>query len=345
MATKVTKIIGKPTALDIANLERQLIENAGNMTNAKSKQFGHVGMLMSHEEYEKFAENSGVTGTLAKWQPPKESGARPEYIKGDKLHEHKQLVDDWAYNNEVEKEYTNGWKEIKGQIIEAVEAQYLRKVRNATDTTHGKGPKELLDHLKATYGVVTGREIAANRKKLAELWDGKTPITEMWEKVADIRQLAIYAKSPISDNECIMAVLEATENLTNFADVVRKYHRTLPVNWNYDDMVTEFTAVDGGRDNKTTGEKGYHAANAASATKTSPTKKDQPEHVLPHARMANGPHAQQPDMQVSQREPQRRSHSAQHERRQQRSQLRHQAAPEKEPDRRKGGKEMTTRGV
>jgi hypothetical protein len=176
-------------------------------------------------------------------------------------------VTEWEYNNEVEAKFMEGRKELKSQIIDAVQPQFLRKIRNKTDTSHGLGPKELLDHLKSTYGVVTGREIVANRKKLSEVWDAKTPITELWERIADIRELAAFAKAPISANDCITAVLEATENIPDFADVVRKYYRTLPATWDWNTMVTEFTAVDSGRDNKTSGERGYHAANAATAAK------------------------------------------------------------------------------
>ncbi len=282
MANKtLTKIDGKPTALDIANLQREIIENAGNMNNPKSKQFGHVGMMMSNVEYGKFVTDSGVTGVISKWEPPKAAGARPEYKKGDKMDEHRLLLDDWAYNSSVEEKYMNGRKALKSQIIEAVEAQYLRKIRNKTDTSHGIGPKELLDHLKATYGVVTGREIAANRKRLNEVWDGKTPITELWERIADIRELAKYAKAPISDNDCITAVLEATEDMPDFADMVRKYMRTLPVAWDFETMVTEFTAVDNGRDNKTTGERGYHAANTATDAKPRGGGKERAAPVYP----------------------------------------------------------------
>jgi hypothetical protein len=263
----LTKIVGKPTALDIATLQREVIENAGNMNNPNSKQYGHIGMMMSDVEFQKFAKDSGATGAVTAWKAPREAGERPQFKKGDNKEEHQLLVNDWTYNNEVEEKFMNGKKELKSQIIDAVEAQYLRKVRNKTDTTHGKGPKELLDHLKTTYGIVTGCEIGINRKKLNNIWDGKTPITEMWESIADIRELAKYANSPICANELIIAVLESTEQIPDFVEVVRQYYRTLPTTWDWDKMVTDFTAVDNGRDNKTTGERGYHAANAATDAK------------------------------------------------------------------------------
>jgi hypothetical protein len=269
-ANQLTKIVGQPTALDIANLQREIIEMAGNMSNPNSKQFGHVGMMMTDVEYQKFAKDSGHTGNVTEWSAPKESGPRPEFKKGTDKDEYRILVEAWKYNDEVEAQYTEGRKELKIQITNAVEAQFLRKVRNKTDTSHGLGPKELLDHLKSTYGVVTGREIVANRKKLDDVWDGKTPITELWERISDIRELAAYANAAISDNDCITAVLQATESIPDFADIVRKYYRTPPASWKWDVAITEFTAVDGGREFKTTGERGYHAANAATATPTKP---------------------------------------------------------------------------
>jgi hypothetical protein len=122
-----------------------------------------------------------------------------------------------------------------------VEAQFLCKIRSKTDTSHGLGPKELLDHLKSTYGVVTGREIVANRKKLDNVWDAKTPITELWERISDIRELAAYANAAISNNDCITAVLQATENIPDFADVVRKYYRIPPASWDWEAVIMEFT--------------------------------------------------------------------------------------------------------
>jgi hypothetical protein len=104
-----------------------------------------------------------------------------------------------------------------------------------------------------------------NWKKLDDVWDGKTPVTELWERISDIRELAAYANAAISDNDCITAVLQATESIPDFADVVRKYFRIPPASWKWDVVIMEFTAVDGGRDFKTRGERGYHAANAVTA--------------------------------------------------------------------------------
>jgi hypothetical protein len=73
-ANQLTKIEGQPTALDIANLQREIIEMAGNMSNPNSKQFGHVGMMMTDVEYQKFVKDSGYNGNATQWSAPKESG-------------------------------------------------------------------------------------------------------------------------------------------------------------------------------------------------------------------------------------------------------------------------------
>jgi hypothetical protein len=149
LANQITKIDGQPTALDIAKVQREIIEIAGGMTNPESKQYGHVGMMMFDVEFQKFAKDSGHTGAVTSWKPPKESGPRPEFKKGSDKDEYRILVEAWKYDNEVEALYMEGGKKLKIQITNAVKAQFLSKIRNKTDTLHRLGPKNLLDHLKA----------------------------------------------------------------------------------------------------------------------------------------------------------------------------------------------------
>jgi hypothetical protein len=73
--------------------------------------------------------------------------------------------------------------------------------------------------------------MVANLKKLDVVWDGKSPITELWERIVDIRELAAYANAEISAKDCITDILLATEKIPNFADVVRKYYRAPTTEW------------------------------------------------------------------------------------------------------------------
>jgi hypothetical protein len=102
LANQITKIDGQPTALDIANLQREIIVIAGGMTNPESKQYGHVGMMMADVEFQKFAKDSGHTGIATSWKPPKESGPPPKFKKGSDKDEYRILVEARKYDNEVE---------------------------------------------------------------------------------------------------------------------------------------------------------------------------------------------------------------------------------------------------
>jgi hypothetical protein len=265
----LTKILGEPTAMDIAVMERELLENAGSMRNTDARRFGHAGMLMTPAEYTAFVNKTGYAAPA--WQEPDEPGAAPQLAPNDKIKTFTIREKQWIAKSNAFDDYQNGKGKLKAQILEAVGPQYFRDVRDSTDTMMGVGPKELLDHLKSTYGHISSVEIYNNAQKLGEPWDGRGPIDEYWEKVQKVRDFAKFAKSPIDDIACINAVLNGMAKLPDFAMACYEQRNTELGTWTWQDMKTRFNKANKNRNNKTTGDHGYHTANGASGNNETST--------------------------------------------------------------------------
>jgi hypothetical protein len=282
----LTKILGEPTAMDIAVLERELLENAGSMRNTVSRRFGHAGMLMTPGDYQALANKAGYKTPA--WKEPKDPGAPPKFKASDNIKAYTVLEKQWNAKSSAFDDYQNGKGKLKSQILEAVGPQFFRDVRDSTDTMMGVGPKELLDHLKSTYGHISSVEIYQNAQKLDEPWDGRGPIDEYWEKLQKVRDFAKFAKSPIDDISCINTVLNCMAKLPDFAMACYEQRNLAHEAWTWQDMKARFNKANKNRSNKTTGDHGYNTANAAVAVNKSNTASEK-TNASPRERRAKPP--------------------------------------------------------
>jgi hypothetical protein len=93
------------------------------------------------------------------------------------------------------------------------------------------------------------------------------------------RRSAEYAKfggSPIDDQRCITAVLNNMDKIPDFAHACYKQRTTPLKDWSWEETKREFETAHKARIEKSTGDHGYHTANAASATDQKPAATDTP---------------------------------------------------------------------
>jgi hypothetical protein len=260
----LTKIPDEPTVMDLAKMERELRENAGGMENPRSPRFGHLGMMMSATEYSELTTKLGYTAPA--WKEPTEPKKEPKYKTGDDIDIYKIKKEEYNTKLNVFKEYKKGRAMIKQQIIEAVNEKFLKGVRDTSDTIMGVGPKEIFDYLKEAFGKIGPRQSETNQLKLNDPWDGKGPIETYWSMLEEVREYAKFGGSPIDDQRCITAVLNNMDKIPDFAHACYKQRITPLKEWDWEKTKREFETAHKARSEKTTGDHGYHSANAASTT-------------------------------------------------------------------------------
>jgi hypothetical protein len=169
----------------------------GVVENPRSLRFGHLGMMMSATEYSELTSKLGFVTPA--WKEPVKPKKEPKYKAGDDIEVYKIKKEEYNTKLNVFKEYKRGRAMIKQQIIEAVDDEFLKRVRDRSDTIMGIGPKEIFEYLKETFGKIGPRQSEANQIKLNNPWDGRGPIETYWSMLEEIREYAKFGGLPIDD--------------------------------------------------------------------------------------------------------------------------------------------------
>ena len=82
---------------------------------------------------------------------------------------------------------------LVNQIISAVPLLYIKAVRRKITKFGNIRPKELLDHLTATYGEITAEDMNQNELHMMEKWMPPTPIEELFDQLCEVQIFAVGA--------------------------------------------------------------------------------------------------------------------------------------------------------
>jgi hypothetical protein len=89
---------------------------------------------------------------------------------------------------------------LKQQILKAAEYRYLQLLEDPDFGFADISPREMLQHLKNTYGLVTPDDIEQNCSLLSAEWNPDGPIEDVWLRLRDCQGYATAAQeqSPIA---------------------------------------------------------------------------------------------------------------------------------------------------
>ena len=181
----LTPIVGRPANSTLQVLQQQLYQNAcaipcslGGGSN------GHLGLIMTPAAYLNWPgaiafENPASPGVLT--APPGDANILV-------VAELKRV-----YNNNLSvfPVYQSVRNALIQQIISAVDHTYIRALCDIDFGFHDVYPYELLEHLKTTYGVLTGLEIEQHGARLSKAWDTSSPIETLWARIVEICRMLV----------------------------------------------------------------------------------------------------------------------------------------------------------
>jgi hypothetical protein len=77
---------------------------------------------------------------------------------------------------------------LRQQIIESVEENYIKALRNKYTRYASLSPSDLLKHLFDNYGKVTSEDIVQNENRLNEPWDGAEAFENIIDRIDEFKQ-------------------------------------------------------------------------------------------------------------------------------------------------------------
>jgi hypothetical protein len=99
---------------------------------------------------------------------------------------------------------------LRQQILCAVDNKYLIALEHP-DLGYTVNPREMLMHLRRTYGDITPLEIEMNRATLSTPWNPDDDIEDLWVRITTAQELAHHARDEITDHVAIHLTIDALE--------------------------------------------------------------------------------------------------------------------------------------
>jgi len=256
----LTPINGKPTNTTLQLLQRQLFTNARAITSPRGGGLnGHLAILLDNATY--FAR----AGTA--FDIPVHPGAAPEHIVGAtaaQIAETTRLYNQGLYDIRL---YTRVATALQAQLLAAVDNTFLRALEDPDFGYADVTPRQMLDHLKTNYGILTPEELELNRSALSHPWNPEAPLELFWANLANIRRVALTGGAPISDVTAITLTLAMFEKSGLLATTTEKFRLRPVAEWTMATFKADFDLGNQERVRKlTAGTAGYHGAHSATVT-------------------------------------------------------------------------------
>jgi hypothetical protein len=258
----LTPITGEPTHATIATLTSELYANARhNLTTLGGGNLGYMGLLMTAADYAALQTEAGNPNPEPFDIPNAPAALTAASTDADKnaFQEAKQHRVNCSTMEAL----------LQQQIIAAVDAKYIKKIKSAKFGFACIKCERILHHIITTYDKITPEDMLLNQEALGAPFDCNNPITDLWERIDECRQFATDGGSPISDLMTMATILKVIKETGQFTSFVLHWNRTKDATKTMDDFVEYFTDCDTERKLQTAKDAGYHSANnATNNTKT-----------------------------------------------------------------------------
>jgi hypothetical protein len=231
----LTPIVGRPTYATLHLLQQQLYQNArAIMTTLGGGLYGHLAVIMPPIEY------NAIPNVVA-FDVPDNPGEMPMAPLGADSYDRSEFRRVHLNRATAFNTYHAVRIALQNQILASVERTYLQALSHNTFGFTDVLPYVMLTHLKINYGTMTGHEVEQNRTRLGETWDTATPIETLWERIVEIRDIALTNGQPIRDAAVIANVLPMFDRTGLFLHSVNSWRDLDPVQQTYARFVEHFT--------------------------------------------------------------------------------------------------------
>jgi hypothetical protein len=277
----LTIIVGKPTYATVRKLQKELYANARTIPSTLGGGHnGHLALVMTDAEY--------LVISAVNYDEPVHPGAQPVHqanATAAQITEANRQYDATLLQVSLHVSVVNA---LRQQILCAVDNKYLMALEHP-DLGYTVNPREMLLHLRTTYGDITPLEIEMNRATLSTEWNPDDDIEDLWLRISTAQELAHRAKDEIKDSVAIRLTIDALEASGVFTFALD--------NWRLKDDATKtlasfkehFNKEDSERERKLTAKTGgYHGANGADGHRPRDTPPPNPAPTNGSVALPNG---------------------------------------------------------
>jgi hypothetical protein len=248
-------MMGEPTFEDLKIICHYLNTNAMSVSYEGGGRHGHLGLIMTNDEYFALAKDVFTV--------PENTGAAP-------VHPHNATAARIAEANRAHPEgirvyrtYNNVDQTFKKLIIYAFEDQFLNALSDEVVGYVNRASLDLITHLLTYYAMIAPTELTQNCERLNTPYDPNKPIESLFQKIQDARAFAIAGGQPYGDAMIVHVAYNFVFNKCLFSDACQTWQVRPAAQRNWTNFKIHFAAAH--REfclmNQTSQQSGFHSAN------------------------------------------------------------------------------------
>lgn len=254
---KLPKHQGPPTFDSLKHAKDLLKGNAASVPSTRGGgSHGYLGLILSPAAY--------ATIDPTPFDAPNFPGAQPDIpagatvaVRDTIIRQHTEELREW-------REYINLHEAIKQQLLAAFDPIYFRALRNRHVGFANRTIREMLEFLFTNYGYITPMDLKTNTDRLNTPWDPSTPFEMLIDQVEECQELAEIGNQPYSHEQIVNAAYTLIYNTGMFFEDCKIWNKKPVAEKTWDNFKTFFFEAHRElRQQQTTQQSGFHAANAA----------------------------------------------------------------------------------
>ena len=232
----VDKIHGEPSYNSIKTIKRQLKTNAQTVPSTLGAgNHGLLGLVLTPEEYARVSMVPFVEPARPRPLQIPPFTAQHDVIRLQGLHT--QRMDTYTDCQAVK-------KALLRQIVTAVDAAYIKELRDPYTNTIDLPVHGVLAHLFNRYGQVTSEQLDLEESNIANFfWDLNDPPALMFNKIEDLRALAQAAHVPKTDAQLVNLGLGLVKKTKDFESALLAWYNLDPNVRTYENFKTHFVTA------------------------------------------------------------------------------------------------------
>ena len=214
---ELSKIHGTPTYPLICIIKDEIKAHANSVaSDLGGGANGHYDLVVNPAEY------AMVLGTIP-YVRPVHPGALNIPL-GSTQHAATALREDHKEAIRVFREVNDVEQRIIKQLVRAIDATYLKTLRNASTNTITCDVPTILSHLFANYGLIGDDTLTEAEQKIKEIqYNLLDPLVKVFDEIEELQHLGIAAKDPYSEAQLIKFGFQIIKNTHDFETGIEKW--------------------------------------------------------------------------------------------------------------------------
>jgi hypothetical protein len=264
---KLTSLLnnnGKPTRLQLLEIQRQLNHNAMSIPSTLSAQFGLLALTTAPAEYQVL--NGGVAFVQPVAPPPSAiipPGTDPE--------ERSELRAQHAVQTKAYDDLKKADRALLRMLRDVVPAIYLEDLNDDTYEFCNITTRVALDHLHGQFSRITSEDMDQNKTRMEAEWSPPTPFQALITQLNVGQKFATVNDEEIADKTLARMGYNNVLRSGAFPEGCREWRKLLEADQTYENFCALFASEERERDARIMSETaGYQgAANSATAPQLS----------------------------------------------------------------------------